>query len=114
MLGWSRWINYLNPIGYGFESLMINEFAGSFYECSQFVPAGPGYEGTGLNPLQQVCSAVGSVPGQNLVSGTDYIRTAYQYGKSAPSSSRFIFGRSSVLMGALRVFRTSPPLAQRW
>ena len=79
MLGWSRWINYINPIGYGFESLMINEFAGSFYECSQFVPAGTGYEGTGLNPLQQVCSAVGSVPGQNLVSGTDYIRTAYQY-----------------------------------
>ncbi|KAK3044522.1 hypothetical protein LTS18_001042, partial [Coniosporium uncinatum] len=26
MLGWSRWINYLDVVAYGFESLMINEF----------------------------------------------------------------------------------------
>lgn len=24
MLGWSRWINYLNPLGYVFESLVDN------------------------------------------------------------------------------------------
>ena len=28
MLGWSRWINYINPVGYVFESLMVNEFHG--------------------------------------------------------------------------------------
>lgn len=25
MLGWSRWMNYIDPMGYIFESLMINE-----------------------------------------------------------------------------------------
>jgi len=25
MAPWFRWINYLNPVGYAFESLMINE-----------------------------------------------------------------------------------------
>lgn len=25
MLGWSRWLNYIDPMGYIFESLMINE-----------------------------------------------------------------------------------------
>ena len=24
MLGWSRWINYIDPVAYGFEALMIN------------------------------------------------------------------------------------------
>ncbi len=28
MLGWCRWINYLDPVAYGFEALMINEFHG--------------------------------------------------------------------------------------
>jgi len=28
MRGWSRWINYIDPIAYGFESLMVNEFSG--------------------------------------------------------------------------------------
>ncbi|KAI4786745.1 hypothetical protein E4T44_13802, partial [Aureobasidium sp. EXF-8845] len=31
MLGWSRWINYLDPVAYGFEALMINEFHGRDY-----------------------------------------------------------------------------------
>lgn len=25
MLGWCRWINYIDPVAYAFESLMINE-----------------------------------------------------------------------------------------
>ena len=28
MLGWSRWINYINPVGYVFESLMVNDLHG--------------------------------------------------------------------------------------
>ena len=42
MLGWSRWINYVDPVAYGFESLMINEFYGRNYTCSEFIPRGPG------------------------------------------------------------------------
>ncbi|KAJ9113738.1 ABC multidrug transporter afr2 [Naganishia adeliensis] len=72
MHGWSRWINYLDPIAYGFESLMINEFHGRDFPCVAFVPS----YGTGL---QRSCSTVGSVPGQDFVNGDIYINTAYAY-----------------------------------
>lgn len=77
MRGWARWINYLDPVAYGFESLMINEFAGRDYACSTFVPSGPGYEN--VPATDQVCSAVGSVAGSGVVSGTRYIVSSYEY-----------------------------------
>ena len=77
MLGWSRWINYINPVGYVFESLMVNEFHNRQFECSAKVPVGPSY--TNLSPDQEICSAVGSRPGLNFVNGTDYIKSAYNY-----------------------------------
>lgn len=76
MHGWSRWINYINPVAYGFESLMVNEFHGREYACDSFTPRGPGYPTSGLGV---VCSTVGSVPGNAFVNGDDYINTAYQY-----------------------------------
>ena len=77
MLGWSKWIRYINPVSYGFESLMINEFNGREFTCNQFIPSGPGYEGaTGLN---HACSAVGGVPGAPYVLGQSYINTAFEY-----------------------------------
>ena len=76
MLGWSRWINYLDPVAYGFESLMINEFVGRSFDCARFVPTGPGY-GTGLD--NRICTTVGSVAGQLSVSGADFIAQTYQY-----------------------------------
>ena len=78
MRGWSRWINYIDPIGYGFESLMVNEFHGRQYSCSQFVPTGPGYDQR-FAPENRICSVVGSQPGQNSVSGDVYLRVAYAY-----------------------------------
>lgn len=77
MLGWSRWINYLNPVAYGFESLMINEFYGRDFQCSQFIPSGPGYDGLGAP--NQVCQSPGTIAGTNLVSGGDYIALSFQY-----------------------------------
>lgn len=79
MLGWSRWINYLDPISYGFESLMINEFHNRSFECSTFVPnaAVPGYETVG--GLNRVCSAVGSTPGSQVVDGDAYINSNFEY-----------------------------------
>ncbi|KAM0790552.1 hypothetical protein ACM66B_004421 [Microbotryomycetes sp. NB124-2] len=74
MLGWSRWMNYIDPIAYGFEALMVNEFDGQQYRCDQFVPTYP--DATGL---QRACSAVGAQPGQDFVSGTVYLATAYEY-----------------------------------
>jgi ATP-binding cassette subfamily G (WHITE) protein 2 (PDR) len=77
MLGWSRWINYINPVGYVFESLMVNEFNNRDFECSSFVPSGGAYDSISLD--NRVCSAVGSVPGNTIVNGTDYLAQAYRY-----------------------------------
>ncbi|MCJ1308910.1 hypothetical protein MMC25_002565 [Agyrium rufum] len=77
MLGWSRWINYLDPVAYGFEALMINEFHDRTYECSSFVPMGAGYAGIG--PTNQICSTVGSTVGSAFVLGDNYINQSFEY-----------------------------------
>lgn len=77
MLGWSRWINYINPIGYGFEAMMINEFWGRNFTCSQFIPSGPGYDTLGGDNV--ICRSAGEVPGTRVVSGGDYIALTYEY-----------------------------------
>lgn len=76
MLGWSRWINYLDPIAYTFETMIANEFHGREFECSQYVPAGPGYPTDGIN---RVCATVGAVIGRDTVNGDEYIETAFVY-----------------------------------
>ncbi|GME43998.1 ABC transporter-like protein [Neofusicoccum parvum] len=82
MLGWSRWINYLDPISYGFESLMINEFHNRNFSCSAFVPNSlggvlPEYDNVGA--FMRACSTVGSVPGQDFVNGDAYINSSFEY-----------------------------------
>lgn len=77
MRGWISWIRWLNPISYGFESVMVNEFYGRDFACSSFVPSGPAY--ANVTPEQQVCAEKGSVPGKDMVSGTAYIMTAFSY-----------------------------------
>ncbi|KAK6065954.1 ABC-2 type transporter [Seiridium cupressi] len=79
MLGWCRWINYLDPVAYGFEALMVNEFHGRDYECTAFVPSPSvdGYQNTTM--ANMACSAVGAVQGQSFVNGDVYIASAYKY-----------------------------------
>ena len=77
MLGWARWINYLDPVGYGFESLMINEFSSKSFLCDSYVPVGPGYQDVGVT--NRICSAVGSAAGADIVSGDAYINNSFQY-----------------------------------
>jgi ATP-binding cassette subfamily G (WHITE) protein 2 (PDR) len=81
MLSWCRWINYLDPLGYAFESLMANEFTGRQFECTAFVPSPlvPGYGTDTIGPLNHVCSTVSSVAGSNFVDGEAYINTAFRY-----------------------------------
>ncbi|KXX73362.1 ABC transporter CDR4 [Madurella mycetomatis] len=73
-LGWLRWIN---PIGYAYESLMVNEYWGRDYACTTLVPAGPGYSAS-----EQICATVGSVPGESYVSGENYLRVKYSYNRA--------------------------------
>ncbi|EXJ82897.1 ATPase [Capronia epimyces CBS 606.96] len=77
MLGWARWINYLDPVAYGFEALMINEFTHRKFPCANYVPTGAGYGDVG--DFNKVCSTVGSKPGQSYVNGDDYLNSNYQY-----------------------------------
>ena len=43
---WFRWIGYIDPVAYAFESVMINEFSNRRFDCIGvgLVPNGPGYE----------------------------------------------------------------------
>ncbi|KAF2087085.1 ABC transporter ABCl1 [Saccharata proteae CBS 121410] len=74
MLGWSRWINWIDPVAYGFEALMINEFHGRNFSCSAFVPPYPA-----VGAVNRICSVVGAEAGANEVNGDAYIGSAYQY-----------------------------------
>jgi ATP-binding cassette subfamily G (WHITE) protein 2 (PDR) len=74
---WASWIRWINPISYGFESVMVNEFNGRTFECSAFVPSGPSYES--IAPEQRACAVQGSRPGEDFVNGATYVETAYQY-----------------------------------
>ncbi|KAK7747504.1 Multidrug resistance protein [Cytospora paraplurivora] len=79
MLGWCRWMNYIDPLAYAFEALMVNEFHNRQYTCTAYVPSitAPGYENVGS--LNHICSAVGAVAGQGYINGDDYINSAFQY-----------------------------------
>lgn len=77
MLGWCRWINYINPVAYVFEALMVNEFSDRQFECTSFIPQGPSYQG--VPRLQQVCGVAGARAGAVTVNGSDYLATLYEY-----------------------------------
>ncbi|KAI9732526.1 MAG: hypothetical protein M1834_003861 [Cirrosporium novae-zelandiae] len=74
---WFRWINYVDPIGYGFEALMINEFHDREIPCSVYIPTGPGYED--ITNANRICTVTGAKAGLSMVSGDDYINTGFEY-----------------------------------
>ncbi|KAF3401974.1 Brefeldin A resistance protein [Penicillium rolfsii] len=77
---WLGWLRYLNPLYYAFESVMVNEFENLDYQCSasDLVPSGLGY----TNIAHQVCTVVGSQPGESVLSGASYIRGQYGFEQS--------------------------------
>ncbi|EED13444.1 ABC transporter, putative [Talaromyces stipitatus ATCC 10500] len=80
MLGWSRWMNYINPIAYSFESLLVNEFADRDFACSVMVPSQGPYDSV---PMQyRSCSTVGASAGSSTVSGSAYLKLSFDYQKS--------------------------------
>jgi ABC-type multidrug transport system permease subunit/ABC-type multidrug transport system ATPase subunit len=80
MLGWCKWLNYIDPLAYAFESLIVNEFHNRKFPCDQYVPAPiPGSKYERATGAQRVCTAVGSVPGQSYVLGQDYYESAFDY-----------------------------------
>ncbi|KAK7442419.1 hypothetical protein CaCOL14_001239 [Colletotrichum acutatum] len=77
MKGWLRWINYINPIAYAFESLVANEFNGRQFPCPSFVPAYPN-----AAPNERTCSVAGAAPGADFVDGDFYMNATFSYYKS--------------------------------
>ncbi|KAK2054523.1 ABC-2 type transporter [Colletotrichum caudatum] len=79
---YTKWIAKLNPVAYGFEALMINEFGnGRRFPCKLFVPSGPTYDpGTAMTmPQTRVCAVQGAIPGATFVDGSAYITGAFGY-----------------------------------
>ncbi|KAI9731990.1 MAG: hypothetical protein M1834_004441 [Cirrosporium novae-zelandiae] len=74
---WLRWIFYMNALGLGFSTLMMNEFKRLTMTCDSnyLVPSGPGYD----NLDNQACTLPGGIPGTNQVSGKEYINLSFQY-----------------------------------
>ncbi|KXT02246.1 hypothetical protein AC578_5083 [Pseudocercospora eumusae] len=72
---WFKWLTYLNPVSYAFESLMINEFHGRRIPCSRFVPEGADYEGSA--PDQRICATTGAGAGKDYVDGDQYLEVNF-------------------------------------
>ncbi|KAH6981773.1 ABC-2 type transporter-domain-containing protein [Ilyonectria sp. MPI-CAGE-AT-0026] len=79
MLDWCRWLYYIDPLAYAFESLVVNEFHNRHYVCNSFVPS-PTVDGyADVSPNNRVCSAVGAIQGNDFVSGDRYAEINFDY-----------------------------------
>ncbi|KAJ4982875.1 ABC transporter cdr4 [Stagonosporopsis vannaccii] len=77
MKPWFRWLNYLNPVAYAFEALMINEFHGRTISCSTFIPNGADYNG--IEQEQRICATTGATAGADFVDGDTYLAVNFEY-----------------------------------
>ena len=69
---WFVWIYWIDPLSYGFEALLGNEFRGKIIPCvaQNLIPSGPGYG----NAAFQACAGVqGAIQGSTFVTGEQYL-----------------------------------------
>lgn len=77
---WFGWLFWINPMAYGFDALLSNEFHNKVIPCADInlVPSGPGFS----DSSHQACAGVGgAIPGQTFVNGDDYL-ASLSYGHS--------------------------------
>ena len=108
---WLRWFNYVDPVGYAFESLMINEFSGRNFACSNFIPQGPKYLNIGVR--ERSCTAVGSEAGADTVSGSRYLFLSFRYQPDHLWRNLGIMITFMVILGGLYLLATETILAQQ-
>lgn len=74
---WFRWINYLNPIAYIFEALLVNEVHGRQIPCAptSLIPPYPG-------ATSFACAFIGAQPNSATVSGDAWVEGSYGYSYS--------------------------------
>ncbi|ODQ64433.1 putative ABC transporter [Nadsonia fulvescens var. elongata DSM 6958] len=75
--GWIRWATWIDPFLYSFSTLTLNEFKGLELKClsNQLIPFGPSY----TDLAYQTCSLIGARPGENIVTGENYIKLTYSF-----------------------------------
>lgn len=69
---WFVWIYWIDPLSYGFEALLGNEFHDKIIPCvaQNLIPSGPGYG----NAAFQACAGVqGAIQGSTFVTGEQYL-----------------------------------------
>ncbi|KAF5658552.1 ATPase [Fusarium heterosporum] len=72
MHDWFIWLFWINPLAYGFDALLSNEFHNKIIPCVGYslVPSGQGFD----DGNHQACAGVGGAKaGQNFVTGDDYL-----------------------------------------
>lgn len=74
---WFKWIYWINPLAYAYESLIVNEFHGREFPCSNVIPRYPGFE-NGSAP-NFVCGEKGAIAGELNVNGDRYLDASYGY-----------------------------------
>ncbi|KIW64841.1 hypothetical protein PV04_07147 [Phialophora macrospora] len=72
---WFRWINYINPIAYIFESLLVNEVHGRLFPCAPQSLVPPYARGNS----NFACAVIGAQQGERTVSGDLWVESGYQY-----------------------------------
>lgn len=77
---WFKWITWINPLAYAYEALIVNEFHGRDFPCSNIIPAYPGFS-TGPIP-NFICGEKGAVAGELFVNGDKYLDASYRYSYS--------------------------------
>lgn len=71
---WFVWLYWIDPLAYGFEALLGNEYKGKIIPCvgNNIIPTGPGY----TDSAYQSCAGVGgAVQGQTFVTGEAYLNS---------------------------------------
>ncbi|KAL2054657.1 hypothetical protein ABVK25_004960 [Lepraria finkii] len=69
---WFSWIYWINPLAWGFQSILANEFRDDTIQCvgSNLIPSGPFYTDSAF----QSCAGVqGAVQGSTQVTGEQYL-----------------------------------------
>eukprot|EP01132_Coremiostelium_polycephalum_P010253 gene10253-12576_t len=81
---WFQWFFWINPFGYNFKSLMVNEFDNLSFDCNNTaIPFGPGYD----DPAYRVCPIEGATPGSISITGERYLDTNLSFNMSEKAIS---------------------------
>ncbi|EEB09101.1 brefeldin A resistance protein [Schizosaccharomyces japonicus yFS275] len=74
---WFRWLSYLNPAQFAFESVLSNELRHRNVPCAQMIPYGGQYDS--LPDTYKVCPVTTGLPGTNVINGEEFLTASYNY-----------------------------------